>query len=264
MMCSRFADQQPKPKTGNSREVMILYLVLLQTMTLRRRQRVEKNENHHDDEIDSTNMTLLDEDDQEILIQQLRIEYRQQSDRLDYIFTILCRFIVPSLSLLYTVILEYQESNQTNTKTQRSSPNQLITLRWIHLVLNILIHWNIPRGMFRRSILAQESTTNTKTTTPGSGNIASNSIILWYGVYLPYFLTLFITAMAYWMIRQQQLPQVHYTASAEILYSYFHVTLCISASIFILSALYIKCDHHDYVYNSINELQSYKYEYKSL
>ncbi len=233
-------------------------------MTLRRRQPVETNENRHDDEIDSTNMTLLDEDDQEILIQQLRIEYQQQSDRLEYIFTILCRFIVPSLSLLYTIILKYRELKHTNENTPNTSLNQLITFRWIHLVLNILIHWNIPRGIFRRPILAQESITIIKTTTPASGKIAFSSIILWYGVYLPYFLTLFITAMAHWMIRQQQLPQVHYTTAAETFFSYFHVTLCISTTIFILSAWYIQYDHHDYVYNSINELQSYKYDYKSL
>jgi hypothetical protein len=92
---------------------------------------------------------------------------------------------------------------------------------------------------------------------------------LWYGVYLPYFLTIIITAIAHWMIRQQQTQTIYAqsvttTAPEEVLNHYYHLTLCISATVFLLSACYIQQDHHEHIYKTINDLKTHKYQYKSL
>jgi Trk-type K+ transport system membrane component len=256
-------------------------------MALRQRQRNGTNQYHHvkADDIDNDN-TLLDEDEQEILIQQIHDEYLQQSERLEKVFTVLCRFIIPVLSFIYTLLLHYQnhESNYRNGNTSKPShddkspyPNRhhhVITLRYIHLILNFIIHWYIPKGVFRKPISPSENTTTTKTTTKTTttttsmgGNETTVSLIMWYGVYLPYFLTLLITAIAHWMIRQQksQLQYAHYGATMEdALSNYFHLTLSISATIFLLSAWYIQHDHHDHIHKIIDDLKLHKYQYKSL
>ena len=264
-------------------------------MALRQRQHNGTNQHHHAkaDETDNKNI-LLDEDEQETLIQQINDEYIQQSERLEKVFTIICRYIIPIISFIYALILHYRyhDSNDRNSNATKPShhdkmPDQnlhhhVITLRYIHLFLNFIIHWYIPKGIFRKSTPpSAENTTRTTTTSSektSAGEETTVSLILWYGVYLPYFLTLLITAIAHWMIRQQQQQQQSQSKSPlqtshfvtrtftedSLYYNYYHSIFCISATIFLLSAWYIQRDHHEHLCKNINDLKSYKYQYKSL
>ena len=267
-----------------------------QTMALRQRRHNGTNryDNDRESEIDSKrisdnseeidkNTTLMDEDDQATLIQQIHDEYLHQSERLEKVFKVLCRFIIPALSVAYTIFLNYHETNQRNSSTEKPSTgnhaesgqdpplqHQLITLRYIHLILNIIVHWYIPKAILRKLIpptkrVVDSTTTTPKTTSTGSSE-TTVSLTSWYGVYLPYFLTLLITAISHWMIRQQQSHSHHkqYETTQDVVYNYYHSTLCISATIFILSAWYIQRDHHEHLYEIINDLKLYKYQYKSL
>jgi hypothetical protein len=74
---------------------------LYTTMALRQRQRNGTNQYHQvkADDIDNNN-TLLDEDEQETLIQQINDEYLQQSERLHYssiVLHIYTSFTLPEL-----------------------------------------------------------------------------------------------------------------------------------------------------------------------
>ena len=230
---------------------------------------------------------LLDEDEQETLIQQIHDDYLQQSQRIEYIFTSMCHFIIPILSCIYAIFLHYYESKHRNINTAKPFHDKndatshlhhkLMTLRLIHLILNVIIHWYIPKGIFRKPMSPRDNITcnHTSTTTvtakaitkTGDKSTTTVSLTLWYGVYLPYFLTLLITAIVHWMIRHQQ-AQSKYAqygiTTVDTLYNYYHSTLCISATIFFLSAWYIQHDHHEHIYQTINDLKSYKYQYKSL
>ena len=254
-------------------------------MVVRQRQRIGTNR-YQDDKADENdnNNALLDEDEQEALIQQLQKDYIQQSERLEKIFTILCRFIVPMISFIYTLLLEhwYNDSYHHDNKSMQGSHDDtlpynnrhhnVISLRYIHLILNVIIHWYIPKGILRKPNLSPSETIRT-TSKPKASSITIESektvsLTVWYGVYLPYFLTLLITAIAHWMIRHQR-PQllnmrIMKSTAEDALFNYYHFTLCASATIFLLSAWYIQEDHHEYIDRTINDLKLHKYQYKSL
>jgi hypothetical protein len=255
-------------------------------MTIRLRQ-TNRDRDVKADEIEMTNDILLDEDEQEALIQQIHEDYLQQSERLEKVFTIICRLIVPILSLMYTILLHHlhQKSNHRNISTtkpshQADSTNRnlsqnVITVRCVHLILNFIIHWYIPKAIFRKPKtvpLLKNATGSTTTTTimaKSGGSETAVSFTLWYGVYLPYCLTILIMAIAHWMIRQRRshlllIGDVATTTTEDALENYYHLTLCSSATIFLLSAWYIQQDHHENIHKTIHDLKSYKYQYKSL